>query len=390
MKTKQIILINLFTLICQFTSAQIREGEYFAFEIKKGEKIPEVFTVTIINHDSFCKKFINNKTKSLLDGKYFISTNGFHIGNFSKGIPHGDWEYYYQDELYEKKAYVNGKIDGDFYEYNADGTPYSGKAYRDGFIRHSISRHANRQLREECFYDEKGQLHGHRVEYNDEGKLIRDETYEHGEKQGKFMEYDDFSGITRVNEYKNGKRIYNKSTFPDGSVESEGFYNDEGKQHGRFIYSRDGYIATESLYNNGIMLEEKNYFKDGSLKSIAINDENGKKKYSAYYMENPYYMREEHNYLDGEMHGLDKLFVRKDILSEETYYHKGDRIYKKYYDRDSGKINALYIVDETGHLVKVEEYNNDGRKIYKNKEYKKPSSIKLIEDASGIIDIEIK
>lgn len=393
MKIKQFILINLFISLCQFSFAQMSEGVHYAYEIKKGQKIPDVITVTVVSHDEFCKKFINNTTKNLLEGKFFIVETGrayFYVGNFSKGIPDGEWEIYYQDKLNRRRAYVNGKIEGDFYKYNADGTPYEGTSYKGGYIRHSISRHRNGQVHEETFYNEKGYLHGRSVTYNDEGKLLRDGTYEHGKKHGVFMEYDDVRETTRINEYKNGIVLYSKNTSSDGSITYEGFYNDGGKKHGRFTSAPNGYLLQEEIYQDGLAQQKKQFFKNGNLKSIIIYDENGKEKYSAYYIEDPYYMHEEHNYLDGKKHGLDKRFSRKDIVDKETYYHKGERIYEKYYDHDNGKINALYIVDETGHLTKVEEYNSQGKKTYKNTSYKKPSSIKLKEDASGIIDIEIE
>ena len=393
MKTKQIIFAALLISLCQFTSAQVREGVHYAFEIKKGQKIPDVITVTVVSHDDFCKKFINNKTKSLLEGKFFIAEKekaSYYVGNFSKGIPDGEWEAHSWDEKSNKTAYINGKIEGDFYKYNADGTPYSGKSYKAGYLRHSISRHRNGKILEETYYDEKGHMHGRRVRYSQEGKLIDDETYEHGEKHGKFYEYDETLGRTREQEYKNGKILHDKRTDANGNIEYEAFYNEEGKHHGKTIQTKNGKIHQEQQHNNGIIQEEKTYFEDGNIKSIHSYDENGQKKYTAYYHNNPYYIKEEHNYLDGEIHGMQKMFDRKDILSKETYYYKGDRIYEKYYDRDSGKIQSLYIVDETGHLTKVEEYNSKGTKTYKNKEYKKPASIKLTENASGIIDIEIE
>jgi len=387
MKYIQIIAVLLFISVS--ASAQMKKGKYYAYEVKKGQQFPEIVVITVFDHDSFCRKFIDEKAEKTLDGTYLISENGnsFHIGSFTKGIPNGEWKRYYRGEPEKKTAYVNGKLDGKFYTYAEDGSVYAGEAYKDGIIQHRISRYENGQLCAEVFYDENGKIHGRVVKYNEEGRLIEEENYAHGKKHGKFIDVDEPYETINESEYKNGILVYSKSTFSDGSIKSENVYNEEGKKHGKSIVALSGYISHEETHENGVKKEEKDFFKNGNLRSHKIYDENGE-KYAAYYHENPHYMTEEYHYEGGKKHGFSRRYESKDQLRDETFYKYGEDLYRKEYN--NGKIKAIYVIDETGRLTKVEEYNSQGKKTYKNDTYKKHPSIRLKEDASGIIDIEIE
>lgn len=183
MKITQIIATILFSFFFAPTFAQMKKGHYYAYEIKKGQKIPEVITIEVLDNDKFCRKFFNSKTKKQLEGTFFISENrqSFYVGVLSNGRPDGNWEHHYKEALYKKMTYVNGKLDGKHYTYSNEGDILSEIAYKEGVMQHRIDRYENGQLRSECFYDENGKRHGRSVEYNDKGEIVKDENYVHGE-----------------------------------------------------------------------------------------------------------------------------------------------------------------------------------------------------------------
>jgi antitoxin component YwqK of YwqJK toxin-antitoxin module len=388
MNTKQIIIVLLPALLSVLPAkGQIKAGVYYGFEVKKGQNIPDVIPIKVMDVSVDVEKFMDATTNKPLQGAYFISETvvKIHVGNLKNGIPDGEWEYYYQENLYNKAVYVNGKLDGKFYTYS-DGRISSEKTYKNGIIQHYISHYANGQLETEEFYNEKGQRHGNIVLYDKEGKITEEKTYVNGQLEEKNVKDD--NKYTDVNKYKDGTLIFTRETYPNGNLKHEASFNENGQITGKEIYGyENGKVKSEALYSDGKKQEEKRYFKNGLLESERTYDEKGNDIRAAYYNENPYYLWEEDNFMDGKIHGAQRIYEGKDLLRRETYYVHGDVIREKNYE--NGKLISLFLADETGQLVRVEEYDKTGKKTYKNKEYKKHPSIKLKEDAAGIIDIEI-
>jgi antitoxin component YwqK of YwqJK toxin-antitoxin module len=387
---KQIVVFSLLALLCFSVKGQIKAGEYYyGYEVKKGQNIPDVIKIKVTDINMDMKKITDAVTKKPLQGTYFISETRikFYVGSIKNGIPDGDWEIYYQEKLDKKATYVNGKLDGKLYSYFDDGRISSEKTYKDGIIQHYISHYNNNRLATEEFYNEKGQKHGHIISYDRKGKKLEDETYVNGRLDGKSVKYENQSTVE--NEYKDGNLIFSRETYTNGNLKHESSYNEDGKRNGRCVYGyENGKVEHEDFYLNGKKQEEKHYFKNGLLQSEKTYDGNEKTIRAVYYNEDPHYVEEEDNYMDGINHGATKIYEGKDLLRRDTYYVHGDAIREKIYE--NGKLKSLYLADETGKLVRVEEYDKAGKKTYKNKEYKKHPSITLKEDASGIIDIEIK
>ena len=151
------------------------------------------------------------------------------------------------------------------------------------------------------------------------------------------------------------------------------------------FWNADGKIVQEDDYLNGQLNgERKMYYDNGNIRSVETyknNELNGKRidydesKRISY----------EYTYLNGKFDGIYKAY-NDGKLWRECLYLIGEIIREKEYK--NGKINVLRLIDSSGKLVDVQEYDADGNPVKRNKEYKKHASITLKEDASGIIDIE--
>ncbi|NDV57368.1 toxin-antitoxin system YwqK family antitoxin [Bacteroides sp. 519] len=377
------ISMNLFSAY-----AQMEGGDYKGFLIKKDQELPDIITIRVLELGNYISQYSEVETGKPLNGTYHIVVNRvkYNIGNFTKGIVNGDWEEYRYNSLAEKGTYKNGRPDGD-YCYYSDGYVETRHTYKNGTSVHRISHHANGKVSEEFSYDNEGKIHGNRVRYNNEGILIASKGYAHGKYHGKHFEMDS-QGQTTTSHYEHGQQVGDYSIhYANGNIREKGTYNKNGEKIGKWIFAQEnGDIKQEITYlNDKRHGQEKSYYKGNIVKSIveyANGKRNGK---STYYDESPNTIENEGDYQDDKPHGVHKVY-HKGILWKETLYRHGEAIQEKQYE--DGKIKLLMLLDETGRLVNVQQYNKAGEKTYKNTTYKKHPSIQLKEDDSGIVDIE--
>ncbi len=396
MQYKFSILCFFFLMfVCKPVSAQMDDGSYQGFPVVKGKDQPDnIISIYVLSLGNDLTMFNEAGTKKPLQGTYHIilNRNKYNIGNFKKGLAHGDWEEHFYGKLYQKCTFKDGKYDGKVYIYGIQGSDNKYPdiiTFKDGLYQHYISYHSeNGQLEEERFYDENGKHHGEVTTYDKDGNIIRIQNYQHGELHGTQMIIED-RGYKETTEYADGKRNGEYSRlYPNGNVYSKGKY-ENGKKNGLWVNGdENGDIKSEENYlNDKLDGVSRQYYSGNVLHRIeeySAGMLNGKR---ITYTENPHQILRESTYVNGGENGPFKQYY-KGLLWKEGVYKNGQVAYEKEYDK--GKLRTVKSLDADGSLVKIEEYNTTGKKTYKNQTYKKHSSIKLKENASGVVDIEVE
>ena len=381
----------LFTFLTLSAAAQVRDGDYKGARVKNGKPDPASdVTINVLSLGNGVLLFTEKKAP--LNGCYYFEINGRRrtiIANFAKGVPHGEWTDYMYDDVHQKGMFKNGKSDGKFYTYGYENGGVSRMVtYADGVRQHDIDYHQNGQTKEECYFDENGKKHGEEITYNSDGAVIKETRYSHGLLHGRQMRTDS-RGVQEFKTYNNGDLVLEREhiqRYANGNKKETGAFDSKNKKTGKWTFWNEaGTIVQEEHYLNGMLNgERKVYDADGKPRSTEeyTDDKlNGKR---IEYDENKK-VTYEYNYSNGELNGLFKAY-NDGKLWRECLYDNGRILREKEYK--NGKINVLRLIDDTGKLVDVQEYDASGNPIKRNKNYKKHASIKLKEDASGIIDVE--
>jgi len=298
------------------------------------------------------------------------------------------WTEYMYDDVYRKGTFEKGKYNGKFHTYAYENGGVSHVwTYKDGLKQHYISYHKDGKTQEESHYDENGKIHGLSIKYDDAGTIIGEARYEHGLMHGKQMEVR--NGVQVFTYYTNGEKDLAREhvvRYPDGKNKETGSFDEKNKKTGKWTFwNANGKVVQEDDYLNGKLNgERKVYFDNGKLRSVeTYKDDKLNGKRTDY--DESERVSYEYHYLNGELDGIFKAF-NEGKLWRECLYQNGKILREKEYK--NGKINVLRLIDSSGKLVDVQEYDTEGNPVKRNRDYKKHASITLKEDASGIIDIE--
>lgn len=381
----------MLSLACLSMTAQMKDGTYEGFKVIKNQEGPDIITINVLSLGNGSCRFSEDESKKPLDGTYHIIVNRhrYATGNFAKGIANGDWEEYIDDELYEKGFYKNGKYDGKAHAYKRLSGYHTIYDMKEGVIQHAVTYYESGQLHIECFYDENGKRNGDEITYDKDGNVIGKQHYLHGSYHGKQMEIGS-DGYKKTSEYNNGTRVGEYCRlYPNGNIAEKGTYDENGNKTGKWIWGQEnGNISTEATYLDGKLNgEERTYYKNGLPKRVAEYTNGKRNGKTVYYNEEPHVISEEGMFVDEQRHGEYKIYSGG-ILWKVQLYQNSTAVSEKVYE--NGKLRTLRLLNENGSLVNVEQYNNAGKKTYENKEYKKHPSVKLKENASGVIDVEIE
>lgn len=382
------ILLSL--LLPLAAAAQVPADTYKAFK-KGNDGIMEAMTVTVAPLGNGVMHFNEGNPRQPLDGYFQIAESGhrFTQGNIKHGIANGAWEYHSGNGTIVKTApYRNGRLDGEVVIYYDNGAQERVATYNHGIRTHNRSYYSGGELKAEEFYDDEGSLHGESWGYDAAGNVITEKRYEHGLRQGVQVETDD-EGCKISQEYVAGKcnGAYNK-LYSDGTIAQKGSYDQDGLKTGHW----------EQWNAQGVLTEEATYAKDQYEGEHNVYFSNGKLKLSEQYRagkldgdatefeEEPYRMVRKVKYADGRLHGAFKIF-HDGILWREGSYKEGKLVYEKEFAK--GKLQIVKLLDENGSLIPVERYDETGKQIYKNRDYRKPSDIVLKESAAGVVEVEV-
>jgi antitoxin component YwqK of YwqJK toxin-antitoxin module/Tfp pilus assembly protein PilF len=237
-------------------------------------------------------KYYWDNGKTMREGKYNATGNR-----------DGVWKEYYRDGTLSVEAgFTNGKLNGNYTDYDIDGKISSVKVY------------ASDKMKKETFYDKKGKVIAEYntsksvtvVEYFPTGEKQSEGDYYQGEKDGDWKYYSSNGGWlrskqhyrggylsgTKKNYFRNGKERdevdysfgekdgYWKSFYQNGNIESEGWYVNDSKEGDWFEYNVRGIQTAHRYYMQGEMQGYQEYF-----------DEKGKKDEEDYYKESNMWSR---------------------------------------------------------------------------------------------------
>ena len=387
---KLTLILTLLVFCFTSTTAQVRDGSYKATKSNDPTEIVTITATSLGNGQIF---YATATDKTPLEGSYHFEIHGSrrHIeAKFSKGLPQGEWIEYMYSDIYRKYNFKDGQYHGNNYLYYGDGSHRRVSKYKEGILQHDISYFEDGELEEEVFYDKDGKKHGKVVTYFEDGEVSEIANYEHGVLHGT-QKKEDENGFKVLKTYNQGnlEGLYLR-TYPNGKKQEEGVYDANHKKEGKWtVWYKNGNVKTITHYQNGKLHGEKQTFHEFGnpyLSEEYANDIlNGKK---IIYDENtPNLIITEMIYANGKLDGESKSY-HEGKLWRESFYKEGKMLREKEYKNE--KLNVLRLIDDNGRMVDVQQYDATGKITNRNKSYKKPVSIQLKEDASGIIDIEIE
>lgn len=412
MKRNMLFIAVLFVSASLSLSAQIFNKEcYLAFKAAdwKGNAAPNLLDIKVQQSPLHQSYLFNDMEGKPLNGHFHIIIHAqkYVLANISKGMINGELRLYSYNQEIERYNLKQGVYDGKQYSFPTHET----YTYNNGVLTHYVSYHDNGQLKREQTYA-NGRLQGNAVEYDKDGKIISNKYYLNGLLNGEVMEIS-LQGYMKKAVYKDG--VLNgeyKEFFDNGDVAQKGAYENDKKSGLWISYDKNGDIKEEIGYLQGQYHGASKRYEKGSIYE-SCEYVNGKRHGKRlYYRGTPPKMRlvEEEHYIDGKLNGTLKRFNERDVLHFEAEYKDGDKIKSKEYHPTTGLImlETLYrdgssiaeriydkkgllkylrLRDEQGYLVVVQEYNVKGEVAKNNSSYKKTSSVKLVEDEWGIVDI---
>lgn len=390
--------ITLFFLLACLVSPAfatgIKKEQYEGFKIdKKKPGNIEIIRINVLSPGGDLKIFSDADQNKPLDGTYHIVVHWreYIIGNFKKGIPHGDWEIYRHFRLSKKGVMQEGEYDGMVYTYDHDsGNVSTETLMENGVKRNYTSYYDDGTPWITYVYDEQGRKHGQFTVTDSNGELKKEESYDHGRLHGQQIEIDRTWNNKKISNYNHGVLTGEYTElYLNGNVRTKGQYDENGKKTGTWSSGEeDGLIRSEQNYLAGNLHGEQRIYFRGTDRLESAEEYADSKRHGRFvtYRENPYVVYSEGNYVNDKLHGAYKTYDQNGELWREQIYKEGQVICEKNYEK--GRVRSVRLIDERGSLVNVEQYNSSGQRTYKNTGYKKPATIKLKESAGGVIDIE--
>ncbi|MFC1479943.1 toxin-antitoxin system YwqK family antitoxin [Candidatus Omnitrophota bacterium] len=183
---------------------------------------------------------------------------------------------------------------------------------------------------------------GIRKEYNDDGKLKSETTYENGKKNGPFKLYSYEKGKQYVHEegtYKDGeKEGIKKSYYPNGKLRYEISYRN-GSYDGRSVhYHSNGKIRSDYVYKKGFPVDgvRVNYHSDGKV-SQKLSYKNGQEDGVTKWYYGNGNIKGETLIIKGKTTGVEKKYYPNGKLEFESFSEGGMRTQRQYNEDGSVK-----------------------------------------------------
>lgn len=255
-------------------SNQTNAGQTLATQPEKKLAIP-VFEGTLVKNTKNVNSFYVNGQEV---AEETLGANGTTLELLGQ-IPDGTAkEFDDNNQLRGEAVYLNNKLNGLVKRYDEEGTLLSEENFIHGQLQGQAiyyTRLKNSLIKTTAFY-KNGLLEGERSNYSAQGTLFLSEMYKNGKP--------------------NGKRTV---MYANGNIESESYFAD-GRLHGqRKIYFPDGALWYLESYKNGRL--------DGERTSYFTNSNK----------------RSEEFYSDGILEGLRKIYAENGELLTTEEYHWG-------------------------------------------------------------------
>ncbi|MBN8701472.1 MAG: toxin-antitoxin system YwqK family antitoxin [Bacteroidetes bacterium] len=273
------------------------------------------------------KKTYDSKTGKLLS-----------IENFKEDVKQNfSFNYHSNGKIKDKIPFVDGKENGNAFEYDTLGNIITLTEYKLGFTRKS--ERINRK-------DRDGLKQGVWKDFYDNGNLKNEGRYLNDKKDGYFKDYALNGSLLKVEKYTNGKlqedapELKKVDIFteyhPTGKLKFTGGYKDGVPEGVHRDYNDSGLIVSSKIYSDGVIIAE------------GIMDEKGNQQgiWKEYHTNGK--IKAQGEYKDAKRVG------------EWVFYHPNGKVEQKgKYDK-KGKAQGLWKwYYESGNLLREENYVND-------------------------------
>ena len=293
---------------------------------------------------------------------YFPNGELFYEYEVKDGEKIGSYQsYFYNGEKSYSGIYADNELNGDFESYYINGNLYyKGKAIKGSTVGEYIENYFNGKKYQEYSYDENGKMNGIKKEYDIDGKLYFESTYEKGE-QKRFVYFDKNGKVIEDQVLKNNQtfRIY----YPTGELRGEG-KNYKGDKDGLWtFYYKDGSIESKGEYDKGNRVGEFEwYHKNGQLSEISSYEDNIQSHYVKYYFSNGT-LRKEGRIEKDERVGPWKYYNEFGQIVSEEFFVDGEINGIDFTYDIEGKLESKYYY-ELGVLKKIELFDVEGNKYF--------------------------
>lgn len=196
---------------------------------------------------------IKSYHKEYYEGEVIIYDENQEIGaiiNYKNGIKHGLSKLFYRNKIVHE-PYINGKLDGDYKEYNRLKRLTLLEQYKNG-KSHGIYKKFYDNGNLEYFHQNKNGIpYGVHEEYYENGQLKNKYYIKKGKYEGIYLSYFENGQIKLKGNYKNHKKsgICIKY-YANGSIRYKELYVDGKKNGEQFYYYPSGKLWKHEVYKN--------------------------------------------------------------------------------------------------------------------------------------------
>jgi antitoxin component YwqK of YwqJK toxin-antitoxin module/predicted negative regulator of RcsB-dependent stress response len=259
-------------------------------------------------------------------------------------------------------SYVDGLNDGPFKYYHSNGKlRLEGQSKAGEVVGERRSYHPNGELEEVERFNEKGKAQGVSQEFDADGKLTYETTWENG-KMMSYKYYDKAGAVIKEARRQKGAFDF-VGYFANGAKATEGRYRDgEGKEGEWVYYWEDGSIRSRERFQDGNLHGRvDNYHRSGDLSS-SFTYENGEETGPYCYYHPNGAKRDEGMKVQGELHGERILYRADGTVERREFYQNGVSqgiqiaydpdgrvVDKTWYDRDI--FTCIVSVDTLGRVI---------------------------------------
>jgi len=311
-------------------------------------------------------EFETNYVDGEIDGElieYYSNGEVYSIMNYENGVQNGkEIRYARNGQKSFEVNVVDGSADGVYNTYHVNGQISETGNMDNGL---SVGQWQNfddkGKLISTYNYNEKGELDGEYIVYEDEKKQI-EYTYRNGEIIA-YSCYDPQGGELISKKKKKGK-FYFKSFYLNGNQSTEGEYDVEGGKIGVWKeYYPTGTLQVEGTYKeNNQVGEFVYYYLNGEIsQKINYNDQGQLHGYASYFYDHGQ-MRLQGWYQEGSEKGLWESYYKDGSIQTKSYYHRGKLTKELEFFSVSGQLTSKEYY--TNGLVDSIVYFDQNQKMY--------------------------
>ncbi|HQO58942.1 MAG TPA: diguanylate cyclase [Candidatus Omnitrophota bacterium] len=339
---KEILKIILFIFFASVSTgyAQIQEA---VNSTKPAEQVSKMPAYEVVDKEADKPLQMSPRKKALTDQApdLDIKTETYENGKVKRQIitntKTGEVvlkKYFREGALQTHAVYVNGKLDGPYYEY-----------YEHGQLALSINFVAGKEHGQYVryyptgFLKEKGEFYlgngqGLFIYFYEDGQLSKEVAYKDGRAEGLARTYYPNGQIATENQYKLGQPFgLNRSYFDNGQLKDTVIYQN-GLRNGEFtVFDRDGHIEMYGHFVDDVLAGTVvSFYKNGIMKTAI-------------------------DYRGGKIHGYSREYYTNGLLKNLDTYNNGFISNQIKYDKDGKMLKDKVFVKGDFALPNLDEWH---------------------------------